>query len=84
MLSGVIGLVSTDEVQVIDLNQASSISYYTVSSGRLFHKVTTNIAKNNYQTSLDNGPAPAYLQEGGIYYSYDGHYFYTRDSFGSM
>ena len=28
MLSGVIGLVSTDEVQVIDLNQASSISYY--------------------------------------------------------
>lgn len=84
MLSGVIGLVSTDEVQVIDLNQASSISYYTVSSGRLFHKVTTNIAKNNYQTSLDNGPAPAYLQEGGLYYSYDGHYFYTRDSFGSM
>ena len=82
MLSGVIGLVSTDEVQVIDLNQASSISYYTVSSGRLFHKVTTNIAKNNYQTSLDNGPAPAYLQEGGIFYSYDGHYFY--DNYNTM
>ena len=84
MISGVIGLVNSGEVQVIDMNQASSVSYYTVSNGRLIHKITTNITKSTYASSLDNGPAPKYLQEGGTYYSYDGHYFYTRENFSKM
>ena len=84
MLSGVIGLVNPGEVQVVDINQASSLSYYTVSNGRLIHKITTNITKASYASSLDNGPAPNYLQESGTYYSYDGHYFYTRENFSKM
>ena len=84
MLSGVIGLVDSSEVQVVNINSAASISYYNVSNGRLIHNITTNITKSNYVTSVDNGPAPTYLAEGIYYYSYDGHYFYTRDRFSNM
>ena len=84
MLSGVTGLVDASEVQVVNVNSASSVSYYIVNGGRLIHNVTTNITKNYYATSLDNGPAPSYLAEGVQYYSYDGHYFYTRDRFSNM
>lgn len=84
MLSGVIGEVNANEVQVVDISAAKSISHYVVSSGRLIHNVTTNITASNYLTRLDNGPAPSYLQEGVNYYSYDGHYFYTYEKFTSM
>ena len=84
MLSGVIGLVDLSEVQVINVNSAASVSYYTISNGRLIHNITVNVTRNQYVTSLDNGPAPAYLGEGVQYYSYDGHYFYTRDKFSEM
>lgn len=84
MLSGVIGQVSESEVQIVDIANASSISYYVVSSGRLIHKVTTDVSGSSYATSLDNGPAPSYLTEGTSYYSYDGHYFYTYDTFSQM
>lgn len=84
MLSGVIGEVNANEVQVVDITAAKSISHYVVTSGRLIHNVTTNITTSNYLTRLDNGPAPSYLQEGVNYYSYDGHYFYTYEKFASM
>ncbi len=84
LLSGVTGLVDANDVQVVSVNSASSVSYYAVSAGRLIHNITTNITQGNYITSLDNGPAPSYLSEGVQYYSYDGHYFYTRDRFSNM
>ncbi|MGE9941796.1 glucosaminidase domain-containing protein [Bariatricus sp. SGI.161] len=84
MISGVIGLVDSSLVQVVNISSAQSISYYIVSNGRLYHYITTNITKNDYATVLDNGPAPNYLNVGEQYYSYDGHYFYTQDNFGSM
>ena len=84
LLSGVTGLVDAKDVQVVSVDSAASVSYYSVSSGRLIHNITTNITQGNYITSLDNGPAPSYLSEGVQYYSYDGHYFYTRDRFSNM
>ena len=84
MLSGVIGEVDESEVQIVGISDASSISYYTVSSGRLMHYITTNVSKDSYGSKLDNGPAPSYLKEGTKYYSYDGHYFYTYSNFDSM
>ena len=84
LLSGVTGLVDANDVQVVSVNSASSVSYYAVSSGRLIHNITTNITQGSYITSLDNGSAPSYLSEGVQYYSYDGHYFYTRDRFSNM
>lgn len=84
MVAGVTGWVNASEVQVVDVSAARTMSHYTVSSGRLLHRVTYNISGGNYASSLDNGPAPTYLEEGKKYYSYDGHYFYTEDSLTNM
>ena len=84
MLSGVIGEIDPDEVQVVDISQVESLSCYQVSSGRLYHNIVGNVTNNDYNACLDNGPAPEYLAEGTDYYSYDGHYFYTYDNFENM
>ena len=41
------------------------------------HHIVQDMTTPGYATSLNNGPAPSYLTPGTIYYSYDGHYFYT-------
>lgn len=84
MLAGVMGLADAGQVQVVNMSSAASVSYYAVSGGRLYHYITTNMAKTGYSSTLDNGPAPDYLAEGIRYYSYDGHYFYTRDNISNM
>lgn len=84
MLAGVTGIVDAAEVQLVDWAQAQSVSFYTVSGGRLIHKITTNLSKTSYGSSLDNGPAPSYLKEGSKYYSYDGHYFYSDGQYAVM
>ena len=77
MLSGVTGMVNASEVQLVDYSSvAANVSYYTVSGGKLIHYISQDL--NQAPTSsVNNGPAPSYLSEGGKYYSYDGHYFYT-------
>ena len=77
MLSGVIGTVDASEVELIEYSAVSgAVSYYTVSGGKLIHYVSQNLKEGKY-SSMSNGPAPAFLNEGGKYYSYDGHYFYS-------
>ena len=77
MLSGVTGTVSASEVELVDYSAAAdNVSYYTVSSGRLLHYISQNL-KTAPESAINNGTAPSYLNEGGKYYSYDGHYFYT-------
>ncbi|MGO5359300.1 glucosaminidase domain-containing protein [Anaerofustis sp. LCP19S3_F7] len=80
MLSGVVGWVDADDVQVIDFSSAKSSSCYKVSAGRLIHYITCDMTTPGHATSLDNGKAPSYLKSGTTYYSYDGHYFYTSYS----
>ena len=77
MLSGVVGYVPESEVQVIDRSFAKSISHYIVKSGWIVHNITYNMEKSSYAGSLRIGKNPGYLTEGTVYYSYDGHYFYT-------
>lgn len=77
MLSGVVGLVDADEVQVVKFSSVKSISNYKVSGGRLYHYISQNLSSSGQMSTLDNGPAPSYLKSGVTYYSYDGHYFYT-------
>ncbi|WP_334196385.1 glucosaminidase domain-containing protein, partial [Muricomes intestini] len=84
MVAGEQGGVDSDEVQVVNYQDAKSVSYYTVSGGRLIHKITTNMTKEAYANSLDNGDAPSYLKEGVKYYSYDGHYFYNENQYSQM
>lgn len=82
MMSGVIGLVSASEVQVVRLSDTAVVSGYYVSGGRLIHGVVGDMTTPGYASKLDNGPAPSYLSSGTTYYSYDGHYFYTN--YGTM
>lgn len=76
MLSGVVGWVKEDEVQVVNLSQAKTVSCYEVKDGKLLHHIVQDMTTPGYATSLNNGPAPSYLEPGVTYYSYDGHYFY--------
>lgn len=80
MLSGVVGWVDADDVQVVNFSSAKSSSCYKVSGGRLIHYITCDMTTPGHATSLDNGVAPSYLKSGTTYYSYDGHYFYTSYS----
>jgi len=84
MLSGVIGEVSASDVQIVSTTAVKSLSHYIVSGGRLYHKIATNLNNSDYGSTLDQGPAPLYLNEGIKYYSYDGHYFYTEENFDTM
>lgn len=84
MLSGVIGEVEAEEVQVIDISAAKSLSHYIISDGRLYHKISTNLTSTSYGSTLVQGAAPSYLKSGVKYYSYDGHYFYNENSYDLM
>lgn len=79
-LAGVIGSVNANEVEILDYdneNQVKSVSHYQVSDGNLYHKLTTNIKESSYSSSILVGKKQNYMEDNGIYYSYDGHYFYT-------
>jgi len=84
MLGGVIGQVNSSEVQVVNKSAAKSVSHYKVSSGKLYHYISTNLNNSSYGSTLLVGAAPSYLSSGVTYYSYDGHYFYTEANFGNM
>lgn len=84
MLAGVTGKVLASQVQIVPASQVSCISYYAVSKGRLYHYISTNLTNSSTSSVLDNGPAPSYLKTGERYYSYDGHYFYTSETFNNM
>lgn len=77
MLSGVVGEVYAEEVQVLNVSAVEVVSCYKVMDGRLYHYIAQNMTTPGYATKLDNGPSPSYLSTDVTYYSYDGHYFYT-------
>lgn len=80
MQSGVIGLVDSSEVEILDYKDSTSVksvNFYRVEQGRIRHYITTNLASSNYSGVLDIGPAQTYMNSNVPYYSYDGHYFYT-------
>ena len=77
MLSGVVGLIEESEVQVVNVSDVQSVSYYIVKDGRLYHRIVHNMNHSGYASSMNQGKAPSYLTPGQEYYSYDGHYFYA-------
>lgn len=82
-VSGVIARVSIDKVKIIPFDILNlRPTTYTVIDGILFHQIKTQLS-SDYVTSMINlAKAPDYLKEKGLYYSYDGHYFY--DDFKKM
>ena len=78
MLSGVIGLVDEEEVEVLSLSSVKSWSSYYVNNNNLYHGISTDMTTPGYYYSINNGPAPSYLKTGIEYFSYDGHFFYVN------
>ena len=67
--------VPAANVQLSTYTNASKVSYYYVSNGKLYHRYYySNFASN---ASILVGYQPSYLSANVNYYSYDGHYFYT-------
>ena len=66
MLSGVVGWVKAEEVQVVNLSQAKAVSCYEVKDGKLMHHIVQDMTTPGYATSLNNGPAPSYLTRNHI------------------
>lgn len=75
-LSGVQGQTTLDQVDILPF-ATNRVSYYMVQNNRLFHYIKTNVNAAGYGNILDLGDAPTFLTSDTIYYSYDGHYFYT-------
>ena len=76
--AGVTGLVDPSEVQIVDYANANTISCYKVRKNALYHYVANIISNHADYYSINYiGSMPSYLSEGSMYYSYDGHYFYT-------
>lgn len=74
MISGTVGLVNANDVQVVNLS-GTNVSYYEVYQGWIYHHISSNLNTTNY-SQLKVGQAQPYMKEGERYYSYDGHYFY--------
>ena len=84
MISGFLGYVPKTEsgykaYQIIPISILKSVSHYTVEDGDLKHYLAKYlIESNSYIGYTEIGPSPSYLEEGKIYYSFDGHYFYEE------
>lgn len=72
--ANVIGEVNASEVRIIPYTSSLVISKYITSNGKLYHTLTTNM--NTYQSTVQVGYMPSYMNNNATYYSYDGHYFY--------
>ena len=69
--------VKTKDVTLVPYSDDLQLSTYFVSEGRLFHQVKTRWSTDVYDTLIDLGKAPEFLKENELYFSYDGHSFYT-------
>lgn len=78
MLSGVVGVVNSDEVTVVDIpkyDDSTYISSYIVKEGVLRHCISLDTTHSSY-SCVPLGPNTPNLIENVYYLSYDGHYFY--------
>lgn len=75
--AGVEGCVNADEVTVREYDDVKSVNSYMVKDGQIIHYVTTDITLPYYANAINIGPKQDYMKNQTVYYSYDGHYFYT-------
>ena len=78
MLSGVVGVVDSSEVTVIDIpkyDDSTYISSYRVIDGNLQHCVSMDTSYSSF-SCYSIGKNTIGLKTGTYYLSYDGHYFY--------
>lgn len=80
MQAGAIGYVPANQVEILDYEDESvvrSVNFYRCENGRIYHYGTNNIKSPYYWLVNDIGPQQSYMTSNKVYYSYDGHYFYS-------
>ncbi|MBM6842300.1 glucosaminidase domain-containing protein, partial [[Clostridium] spiroforme] len=78
MISGVVGLVDPNLVEVVTQGTYYASNYEVNSKGKLYHYISNNVNATGNQGNYNYvGEGPSYLEVGKEYYSYDGHYFYA-------
>lgn len=83
MISGIVGLVDPQYVEVLSQGTYYASNYEVNSSGDLYHYISNNVnATGNQGNKNYIGTGPSYLTKNKEYYSYDGHYFY--DNYNTM
>ncbi|MDE6475570.1 MAG: glucosaminidase domain-containing protein [Erysipelotrichaceae bacterium] len=76
-ISGVVGWANASDVSIIDERNAYVSYYYVSNDGYLYHYIRTVATSNGPTSAIMVGYQPSYLAKGTVYFSYDGHYFYT-------
>ena len=81
-ISGTIGWVDKQALDVINFSEAKSYNYYARnSSGELIHYISLG-ARQTSRSSINQGKAPNYIKQNQKYLSFDGHYFYPATESG--
>lgn len=75
-MAGVEGCVSVNDVIVRDADDAY-VSFYRVENGILYHYIHADVTSPYYTSVINIGLKQSYMSNNVVYYSYDGHYFYT-------
>ena len=75
-ISGVQAWTDINNVELCFYNDSYTLSTYSVYNSSLIHTISTDIVHGGVN-SISIGPAPKFLKKDTIYYSYDGHYFYS-------
>ncbi|MEG2908631.1 MAG: glucosaminidase domain-containing protein, partial [Erysipelotrichaceae bacterium] len=83
-MAGVIGDIDDNsEVKIVADSPNVYVSFYKVKNGMIYHHYlkgsynSTNNFSNSYYGSAIVGPQQSYMESNKVYYSYDGHYFYS-------
>lgn len=84
-IAGVLGNANFSDVTIVPMAMMpANISKYKVVNHTLYHLIKQAFGDVHYSTIIKMGDAPDFMQEDGIYYSYDGHYFYLENQFKEM
>lgn len=75
-MAGVKGWVDIEDINLLVYDPAYPISSYSKVNDSLVHQISTDFLNYEIQ-AYGIGYAPAFMEEGTTYYSYDGHYFYS-------
>ena len=77
VIAGIDGWIKKSTYNIVPIPWVKSHSYYTVND-HIRHNYTANITRpNTGSMGATIGPKPDMLNK-GVYFSYDGHYFYTN------
>lgn len=76
-MAGVEGCVNAGEVIVRDYGDDVYVGFYRVENGIIRHYIHVDLTSPYYSSAINVGLKPDYMKSNVVYFSYDGHYFYT-------